>query len=393
MKKTFKIIVTFYILFSLLGLGALYFHWISMNKKAQTEILTEYMNKSIDPSLRFVMDSLHIPFHLPGGISNEKKKGFHTETEHYKAYIEYTDQHPMATEVEILWEDQESRRLEDRTFDLNLLARMLKTELKKEGIETSLGIKLRQDPSIYLRDTIHAQVHFSLPEKKDSIIASYCYTDSSTGFNYQKANLLSDTLGIGIRDEGELIAYASLPCYRAANKEMREKRTLIFIGFIAMQILVILSFTTWYFYRKKQAVITHTVTTVKEVVKTQVLEKEIIVEKPVYVIDKSTFPKQENFIIEYGNLRLDPQLNQLKCGEKTITLSHIPATILKAFFESTSHYISKEELIKMLWDENINEQILNDRLYTHIGICRKILKQFSVEIINIGKKGYKIIKS
>ena len=91
-----KIIVTLYILFSLLGLGALYFHWISMNKKAQTKILTEYMNKSIDPSLRFVMDSLHISFHLQGGISNEKKKGFHTETEHYKAYIEYTDQHLSA---------------------------------------------------------------------------------------------------------------------------------------------------------------------------------------------------------------------------------------------------------------------------------------------------------
>lgn len=127
-----------------------------MNKKAQTEILTEYMNKSIDPSLRLVMDSLHISFHLPEGICNENKKGFHTETEHYKAYIEYTDQHPMTTEIEVLWKDRESCRLKDRTFDLNLLARVLKEKLKKEGVETSLGIKLRQDPSIYLRDTIRA---------------------------------------------------------------------------------------------------------------------------------------------------------------------------------------------------------------------------------------------
>ncbi len=358
-----------------IALSVIYYLWTTENRNAQISTLTFALRNSIYPACRTVVDSMKIPYYS-GGLSHKRKAGFWVTREDYNAYIKHTTAYPQKEAYETLVEEQIYFRLNDQTLDLNVLAGIMIDSLKQAGLEMpAIGFKLWQNPGSYLRDTVHASIDFYPAEKKDSIIASYCYQDSIKGFDYQQANVISDTLRIGIRNEGKLVAYMIAPYYKAANtfmqKQLKGELTSTFLYTI---LALFVFFLIIYIYRRKPEVITHT----------------IVETKSVYIANGSHLPPREELVYECMGVRLYPKGNTLKNDTAVVeNVQGIPFKILELLFQSPEHYVDKKELKTAIWpDEEISEKTLNERLATHISFCRGHLEKFHLNIENERRKGY-----
>lgn len=96
----------------------------------------------------------------------------------------------------------------------------------------------------------------------------------------------------------------------------------------------------------------------------------------------------ETTVLEFGDLSLDSSSQQLKCGDKTLTLTPKEFHLLCAFLKKPQTIFSREQLLHLAWDFDAEIEIGN--VDNYIYFLRKRLKALhsNVTIRSVYGSGY-----
>jgi len=91
-----------------------------------------------------------------------------------------------------------------------------------------------------------------------------------------------------------------------------------------------------------------------------------------------------------GNLELDGNRFEMRCGNKTVNLTNKEYQLMELFFQHPGYVFSTDHLMEKVWGLDSESDI--DVVWTHIGFVRKKLKTLdtNVEIKTIRGAGYSL---
>jgi len=94
-------------------------------------------------------------------------------------------------------------------------------------------------------------------------------------------------------------------------------------------------------------------------------------------------------VFHLGSYRFDPSKQSISIIKSEIKLTKLESSFLAQLCENMGKVVSKEELIKLLWEKDDDPQGKESSLHNLAYKLRKIFEEEdSVSIVNISKKGY-----
>lgn len=102
--------------------------------------------------------------------------------------------------------------------------------------------------------------------------------------------------------------------------------------------------------------------------------------------------QSENQILNFNEIKIDTQFNQVYIGDKQVDFSRKEFDLLLYFIENKNKVLTKESLFEHVWGENSIFMDNSDFIYTHINRLRKKIKTYTGEnyIKTVHGFGYKL---
>ena len=94
-------------------------------------------------------------------------------------------------------------------------------------------------------------------------------------------------------------------------------------------------------------------------------------------------------VVIIGNLHLDDRKREVLIGSESIDLSPVEYGIVKLLMNSVDQVVSREKIMKSVWDDEGKSNRLID---AHITALRKKLQRFSGDFQTIYGAGYRLKK-